>query len=139
MTGKDDVRLKGRFPEFCRMSLRPGIGFNALDDVASSLLEHNLEGAIDDVPSVLRHGMRQLPLGRYLRRRLRVLIGRSPDTPEVVLAKMAEEVRSLHESSRSAPQGWRQKEFSRLAVEASEGEFRNFEARRRIFEKGKKL
>lgn len=139
MTAVDDSRLKGRHPEFSRMSLRPGIGYDFMHDVASSLLSHDLEVSLDDVPSVLRHGMRQMPLGRYLRRRLRVLLGRSPDTPEVVLAQMAEEVRALHESSRSAPQGWRQKEFARLAVDDAEGKFRQFESRTELYKKRRVL
>lgn len=139
MTDSDDDRLVGRHPEFSRMSLRPGIGHDFMDEVASSLLSYDLDDSLPDVPSVLRHGMRQMPLGRYLRRRLRVLIGRSPDTPEVVLAQMAEEVRALHEASREAPQGFRQKEFARLAVEDGEGKFRQFEARGALYKKRRSL
>jgi len=74
MTGKDDERLKGRYPEFARMSLRPGIGANAISDVADALQNrHGWDsiGITGDVPSVLRHGSRTMPLGRYLRRKLR--------------------------------------------------------------------
>jgi len=62
-------------PEFARMSLRPGIGAPAIPDVLSSL-----DGRLDTeesaslclpVPTVLMHGRRTLPLGRYLREKLR--------------------------------------------------------------------
>lgn len=74
MTKSDDIRLGGRYPEFARMSNRPGIGAGALDeleeffytDVGSNLLVQS-----KDVPTTLMHGGRHLPLGRYLRRKLR--------------------------------------------------------------------
>lgn len=81
MTLKNDPRLQGRHPEFSRMSLRPGIGAGAADEIASTMLSHNLETSPADVPTSLRHGSRQLPLGRYLRRRLRLRIGRPENAP----------------------------------------------------------
>lgn len=74
MTAWDDVRLNGRHPEFARMSLRPGIGASAMSDVAAALFNQHGWDEITrtgDVPSVLRHGSRMFPLGRYLRRELR--------------------------------------------------------------------
>lgn len=71
--------------EFCRMSLRPGIGAGAMGDVARVLsTEVGLDSVVQnlDVPSVLKHGKRLLPLGRYLRRCLRGSLGfASKDTP----------------------------------------------------------
>lgn len=74
MTRKDDPRLHGRYPEFARMSLRPGIGAPVVGQVAASLQSHvgwDLIGRRGDVPEVLSHGRVPLPLGRYLRSRLR--------------------------------------------------------------------
>lgn len=74
MTGKDDARLEGRHPEFARMSLRPGIGALAARDVASALQNrHGWDeiGRLGDVPNVLKHGRKSLPLGRYMRTKLR--------------------------------------------------------------------
>lgn len=87
--------LKGRPPEFRRMSLRPGIGAWAMDEVASGMLQYDLEKALVDVPESLRHGVKLMGLGRYLRRRLRERIGRDAGCPEEVLVQMAEEMRPV--------------------------------------------
>lgn len=80
MTRRDDPRLYGRAPEFSRMSLRPGIGASAMENVASEILRYDLHKD-RDVPLALRYGDRLMPLGRYLRRRLRVLVGKDEKTP----------------------------------------------------------
>lgn len=81
MTAKDDPRLEGRHPEFCRMSLRPGIGLNAMPLLAQTLQKFNLDASQADVPVSLRHGPKMLPLGRYLRRKLRTMIGKDEKAP----------------------------------------------------------
>lgn len=95
MTKVDDPRLKGRHPEFARMSLRPGIGAWAMDEIAHSLMRYKLDEKLADVPESLRHGAKLMPLGRYLRRRLRERIGRDPGCPESVLEEMAKEMQPL--------------------------------------------
>jgi len=99
MTKKDHPDLEGRHPEFARMSLRPGIGHGMMFDLASTILEHNLERNLIDVPMVLQHGKYQYPLGRYLRRNLRKLIGRHPDTPRQALDAQKEKLRPLRETA----------------------------------------
>lgn len=91
MTSYDDPRLFGRHPEFARMSNRPGLGASAMHEVASQLMTFNLDTSQADVPSALQHGGRALPLGRYLRRKLRTLVGKEPNAPEstLVAAKAA--------------------------------------------------
>lgn len=84
MTCRDDIRLQGRHPEFARMSLRPGIGADAMADVASTLLQYDLHKKLLDVPPFLRHNRNLLPLGRYLRQRLRKQIGRDAKAPHLV-------------------------------------------------------
>jgi len=74
MTGKDDDRLNGLYPEFARMSLRPGIGALSITQVADAL--QNKYGwdeiaRTGDVPDSLLHAKKSMPLGRYLRRKLR--------------------------------------------------------------------
>lgn len=92
MTDNRDVRLDGRFPEFARMSLRPGIGAGALDNVASELMRYGLDRR-GDVPGQLRFGATLLPLGRYLRGRLRILVGKDGGAPDFALQEGAEKLR----------------------------------------------
>lgn len=98
MTRADDPRLKGRHPEFARQSLRPGIGADAMWQVASDLMLHQLENR-SDVPTALRHGAMQWPLGRYLTRKLRARIGKEEKAPEATLEKIKEELRPLREAA----------------------------------------
>ncbi|WNK13480.1 MAG: replication initiator protein [Microvirus sp.] len=75
-TAKDDPRLKGRPPEFSRMSLRPGIGTDAMATVAAALI--NLPSG-SDVPNTLQVGRRKIPLGRFLLKKLRIAAGFSDE------------------------------------------------------------
>lgn len=95
MTDKEDIRLEGRHPEFPRMSNRPGIGADAMHDVASVVLEFDLVEKQGDVPSALRHGKRIMPLGRYLRRKLREYSTGNADAPEISKEFYKEEFRRL--------------------------------------------
>lgn len=75
--------LKGRHPEFARMSLRPhGIGAKAMGAVGASLTASQVGAeyvsAHRDVPPVVRLEGRMWPLGRYLRRKLREEVGMDP-------------------------------------------------------------
>ena len=70
--------LAGREPEFARMSLRPGIGALAVNEIASMLeTTHgcHLVAMEGDVPQSLRMGRRDMPLGRYLREKIREKMG----------------------------------------------------------------
>jgi len=95
MTNKDDPRLEGRHPEFARMSLRPGIGFNAVPEIASAVLTYDLDKKEGDVPAALRHGTRILPLGRYLRGHLRLQTGHEKNASPATLEVQAQELSSL--------------------------------------------
>lgn len=59
MTKIDDPRLEGRHPEFSRMSLKPGIGYDMVPEIASTILEYDLE-TMEDVPTQLQHGKRSI-------------------------------------------------------------------------------
>lgn len=97
MTRNDDPRLDGRWPEFARMSLRPGIGQRAMHDIADVILRLGLDESEADVPSALRRGKTIAPLGRYLRQQLRLMIGKEVGAPDEVLREAAERLRPLRE------------------------------------------
>nr|QJB20548.1 MAG: replication initiator protein [Microvirus sp.] len=129
MTSVDDPRLKGLPPEFARQSNRPGIGRDAMWDVASTLLEFNLVELKGDVPVTLQYGKnRERPLGRYLVRELRKMVGRDPRAPEVIYEQIKAELYSLRvaafEGSRS---------FKNEIVEANAEARHRLEVKRKIF------
>lgn len=126
MTSKDDPRLNGRDPEFARMSLRPGIGFGFLDELTQSFLQFNLDSSESDVPVTLRHGSRQLPLGRYLRKKMRGMVYGDEKTPESVLQKRAEEMRPLREIAFNNSQS-----FQKIVLDRFKQKRVNFAARQR--------
>lgn len=101
MTKADDPRLGGRHPEFARMSLRPGIGVYGLHEVASVMLSLGLEESQVDVPSTLRHGKRLLPLGRFMKGKLREMVGREKTAPQEVRDALKEELRPLYEIAKA--------------------------------------
>ena len=88
------VGLDGREPEFATMSTKPGIGKDMMHEVASTALTYDATLG-DDVPTSLRHGQRLLPLGRYLTRHLRTMVGRAPNAPQATIDKAQEEVQAL--------------------------------------------
>lgn len=139
MTSKNDSRLGGRYPEFCRMSLKPGIGGDFMHDVASGLMDYEAKAGVqDDVPAALRHGVRVLPLGRYLRRRLRKLTGRDERAPQSTIEKGTKEMRHLYEVAKEAGEG--STFLPKVAIVAAGNQkVRNANARRAIFKKGKML
>lgn len=71
LTKHDDPSLEGRYPEFARMSLRPGIGAVALPQIIREI-QASAHARRLGVPRVLGTGRKTLPLGRYLRERLRI-------------------------------------------------------------------
>lgn len=127
MTRTDDPRLFGREPEFCRMSNRPGIGADAMHEVASQLMRFNLDETQADVPSALRHGSRELPLGRYLTRRLRALTGKDERAPEETLLKIETEVQAVREAAFDGSQS-----FAAALQEANAGKVASWKARQKI-------
>lgn len=134
MTSGDDFRLHGRPPEFCRMSLRPGIGADAMWDVASTLLQYCLDERLVDVPNRLGVGRSSMPLGRYLRSKLRTMIGKDGGAPEEVLKQMAEEMRPLREAAFASSSS-----FAQAIIEDGAQAVANIEARMCINKKGRKL
>lgn len=106
MTAADDERLKGRAPEFAVMSRRPGIGAEAMRVVAAQLGDSvgaSLVARTGDVPVHLQGARRKaVPLGRYLRRRLRDEMGFSDQgAPPGAIRKQIEELYGLLETAGS--------------------------------------
>lgn len=133
MTRRDHPALYGREPEFSRQSNQNGgLGKSALHEVASELMRFNLDNTQGDVPVALRHGSRTLPLGRYLRRELRAMIGKEKNAPQIVLEQIKEEMRPLREAAFDASES-----LSSHYKKSVEGKVANFNARSRIF-KGKR-
>lgn len=75
------------------MSLRPGLGANAMHDVASDLMLWKLDQTLVDVPPALRMGSTVLPIGRYLRGKLRTMVGKDEKSPQVSLDELEAKVR----------------------------------------------
>lgn len=137
MTGKGDPRLLGRYPERAWSSNRPGLGSGALWEIASELLRYeNLDSRISqgDVPVTLRHGGKELPLGRYMRRKLRAMIGRGEEVHESTIKKMEEELLPLRVAARASSEN----PSLRAQMEiANANSVLKFESRQRMF-KGRK-
>lgn len=140
MTSKDDARLKGRHPEFARMS--QGIGGNFMQHVAESLKQFNLEESSADVPSALRHGSRLLPLGRYLRRRLRKALGKDEKTPQEVLDQLFEEMSPLRDIAQAISDETGEKygkTLKELVIKQADQAVLNMESRAKIFKSRRSL
>lgn len=107
MTHRQDVRLSGRFPEFARMSLKPGIGASAMDDVKSAT---NGMMKLQELSSISYNKMER-PIGRYLKKKLlqledggtKILLSRLRKYDRV--SPYSEEMCDLHESARVAKTG----------------------------------
>lgn len=138
----DDRRLNGRWPEFSRMSLRPGLGVNALPEIADVVLRLNLVDGNGDVPSALRHGSRIMPLGRYLRRKLREQIGKAPAAPLATVCAAQEAVshlRAIAFANEKLPGEVKRAYFKELILNEFGGAASSAENRARIFKQGKSL
>lgn len=108
MTSFDDERLNGRHPEFARMSTSPGLGADAMQEVANVLFTRagcTSLANTGDVPAVLHSNGKFLPLGRYLRSKIREKIGHPElgfDSPNCL--KQKEELQALYTNhTRSTP------------------------------------
>lgn len=135
MTMKDDSRLEGRYPEFARMSRRPGLGYFALGHVSEAMRDYLLDDR-PDVPAGLRHGSAERPFGRYMRGRLRELKGRDRRAPIETLQAIEERMRPLREAARAS------KECPSLAgqiIQAGEGKRAEIRARNLILKQRRSL
>ena len=140
MTDGRDKRLRGREPEFARMSLRPGIGANSIGRIADALARYEA-----GVPGGLRHGERVLPLGRYLREKIYETRPNAEIEKVKCLEDWKKELQALREAAKALSdkkvyvEGTYDHEiFRRLLVEQDMEKVRQLEARRKLYERGKK-
>lgn len=96
---KADASLANRHPEFQRMSLKPGIGALAMQDMSIALQsDAGLDWVLQegDVPLQFQEARNVKSLGRYLRQKLRQDMGfASKDTPKEKLEKYKKEMQEL--------------------------------------------
>lgn len=135
--------LNGRYPEFARMSLKPGIGADAMKIVCDTLTSpqgyHLL--ANGDVPSQLSYGKKNLPLGRYLKFKLREQYGfKDPQKcPPEVLETFRQEMHKLFEDSYKAKAIKASQSFKNYLIDINKQKVLNMETRQKIYshKKGK--
>lgn len=139
MTRKDDERLKGRHPEFARMSLRPGIGATAMEDLGDQLLTDfgctylMLHG---DIPRSLKHGSRNMPLGRYLRKKLRERMGLDEEKiKKESLKNWSLQMSELFENALSLPGGTQKGTLAEILIEQNKQKVLNLETKQKIYSK----
>lgn len=136
LTFKDDPRLMGRHPEFARMSLKPGIGALAVKEIADVLTTDAGVNSImetGDVPPALRHGSRLLPLGRYLRKKLRETLGfGETGASKESLHEIGLQMCKLFEDNEADPKGTKGT-LKKIIVEKNKQKRLNQESRTKIY------
>lgn len=130
MTRADDPRLNGRHPEFCRMSLRPGIGAMSTVQLVQVAERYGLFTDGGDVPTSLRHGRKLLPLGRYLRRRIRREMGLDENAPQCVYDNIAAQLLPMRLAAQADEKN---PSLKKHLVESTRGLAEGLEARQRIY------
>ena len=81
------------------MSNRPGIGRDAMWQIASQLMMHDLELQI---PTHLMHGTKKRPLGRYLRHQLADMCGHKGEIKKRLLYDEEEKVFELRQAAKES-------------------------------------
>lgn len=153
MTKFDDPRLQDRMratgtnlhPEFARMSLKPGIGAGYIPELASTMMEFDLEKRMADVPSAIRQGKRLMPLGQYLRRLLRVQVGMDKKAPQATLDAQEAEVlemcraKGIDTESKTFSGDLRRTAIKNMLIDAGYQRNLSQKARMEIYKKRKSL
>lgn len=118
LTKRGDARLDGKYPEFARMSLRPGIGAGAVDEIGrycTTLQGSRVLTAKGDVPGQVRWDSKKWPLGRYLMGKVRESAGMLKQLPDA--ARFAHALELIAELE--APGGRQARENRREAARVS--------------------
>lgn len=142
-TNKNDPKvlefLKGRHPEFARMSKRPGIGALTAIDIANTLTTPagaTLIERLGDIPNALTHGKKSFPLGRYLKEKIREAYGfQEKGTPKEKLKEYSMQLSELLEAAINSTEDPTQREKNIKNVYINEQKILNMETRHNIFNK----
>ena len=143
LTSKTDPRLNGRHPEFARMSNgggKSGLGgigapyVPGICDALTSEFGVNTITQTGDVPLALRNGPKNLPLGRYLRSKIRKHLGHDQKTPEDVLLKLQFEKIQEIDAELKKPQN-KSKSVKKILLDLNKQKVLNLESRIKIFSK----
>lgn len=127
--------LRGRHPEFTRMSLRKGIGYVSLESICRSINESSSANTLvrlNDVPLSYRSGNRIRPFGNYLRRELRKAFKISVDgsAPKLFSKRYYEEMRALRKKASSDPERSQKiKSWKEYIVDMSKQKWTNYKGR----------
>lgn len=139
-------KLKGRHPEFVRMSLKPGIGAVAVKNLITFSVGTRREKFLRmcfDAPAVLKRNGSPYALGKYLRRKWREYLGRDPDTPKQQIEAHVRELQRVYEEDKAAavkegiPRTFCDPKF--FYTQKTAQRIRNLEARSKIYTKEKTL
>lgn len=101
---KKATKDAGNIPPGCaapaaRMSMRPGIAHGYAKAMAASLLQGGFSKEQVDVPEAVRDGSKLMPLGRYVRQKLRIAVGRDEKTPQLAIAEWQSKMLALSASA----------------------------------------
>ncbi|QCS37359.1 replication initiation protein [Tortoise microvirus 92] len=133
--------LNGRKPEFSSMSKKPGIGALAITKVADALTTDGGATTIindGDVPLALAHGRKKMPIGRYLRTKIRERYGfEETGTPKELLLKLQQDARDLEEMEARIyeEEGRSPTEYYRDRAATRSQKIRNIETKFKIWSK----
>lgn len=130
MTSKHDRRLNGRYPEFSRQSNRPGIGAHAVPGLVPTARDRISTGVSNDVPTAVRINGKINPLGRYIRRKIRIALGGTGEAPPEVIAQMEAEMLPLLAAARADPENLTLK---KQIIARCRGEVASIKARQEMF------
>lgn len=132
--------LWNREKEFSVMSRKPvGIGAPALITLVKALsaIPVHLRGtASADVPRVVRYGGKLVPLGRYLRRKIRELQSGSQEAPASALQSYASELRDVYGLALADPKSSEGvRSWSEFSAKLNGQKILNIESKFKVFEK----
>jgi len=113
---------------FQRMSLKPGIGYNVMHDVADVMMRYGLDKTEIDVPTTLQIGKKKQPLGKYLRKSLRKMIGKDEKAPKEALEIAKNKLQPVRENAfiNSAS-------FKEEVLKTTKGRIESVKARHKIY------